>query len=156
MSPSRNCANAFVCPRKAQTEVLNWSWAKAKETQNQMEENISHLTPRGVNRGWLRPHGVSISGSMTDYSSSSKRYLRMSAVIFMTPHASVRVDPQRWTPSCGGCRFNAKGILLPLPNKSKMCQHNFTLVFLDQKKYWNASPGSWGQRESLTLMCSCV
>lgn len=69
------CKCLCLCPRKPQTEVFYWSWAEAKETQNQTEENISHLTARSVNRSWLRPHGVPISDSMTDYSSSSERYL---------------------------------------------------------------------------------
>lgn len=85
-----------------------------------------------------------------------KPHSKMSAMIFMTSHASIRVGPQRWTPSCGRCRFSAEGILLPLPNKSKMCQHNFSLVSSDQRKYLKTSPWSIGQRESLTLMCSCV
>lgn len=57
-----------------------------------------------------------------------KPHNKMSAVIFMTPHANIRVGPQHWTPSCGRCRFRAEDILLPLPNKSKMCQLQFSLI----------------------------
>lgn len=32
------------------------------------------------------------------------------------------------TPSCGECLFNAEVILLPMPSKSKICQHNFSLI----------------------------
>lgn len=85
-----------------------------------------------------------------------KPHNKASAMIFMTPHDSVRVGPQRWTPSCGRYRFSAEGILLPLPNKSKMCQHNLSLVSSDQSKYLKTSTWSRGQRECLTLMCSCV
>lgn len=69
-------------------------------------------------------------------------------------HNSARTGPQRLTPSCGICRFSTEGISLPLPNKIKMCQHNFSLVSPDQRKYLKTSPWSPGQWESPALMCS--
>lgn len=85
-----------------------------------------------------------------------KPYCEMASMIFVTSHTSGRIGPQRLTPSCGGCRFNAEGISLRLPTKSKMCQYNFSLASLDQRKYLKTSPRSEGQRESPTLMCSGV
>lgn len=80
----------------------------------------------------------------------------MASAIFVTSHTSLRIGPQRLTRSCGGCRFNAEGISLRLPTKSKMCQYNFSLASADQRKYLKTSPRSEGQRESTTLMCSSV
>lgn len=80
----------------------------------------------------------------------------MASVILVTSRTSGRIGPQRFIPSCGGCRFNTEGISLRLPTKSKMCQHNFSLASADQRKYLKTSPRSEGQRESPTLMCSGV
>lgn len=106
MSPLWNCANAFVCPRKSWTEVFYWSWAEAKETWSQTEENISHLTAHGVNRSWLRPHGVPISDSMTDYSSSSKRYLTMDSYLELPTFLTLYQSSIWWLLQMSKMRFS--------------------------------------------------
>lgn len=46
-----------------------------------------------------------------------KPHNKMSVVIFMTPHASVKVHPQLWTPSCGW-----GGVVLALKAFYFLCQ----------------------------------